>query len=93
MNILFKTIHEKVRIIIAIENIKRNIAVKYIESIFVFAFALFILGITTTISAGVYPKLYIMGYSISVLGFCLTGYLVFSAYSIRNKLNLILSEI
>lgn len=92
MNELFKTIYEQVKIVISIQNIERNIAIRYMDSVVVFFLALCIFGVTRTMDVAKSTNFYIAGWFISVLGFCLAVYFTVSAYQIRKKLNLLLEK-
>lgn len=93
MNELLKTIHENVRIVMTIQNMERNIALKYMSSVLVFFLALCVLGVTTAVGMVEYPIFYIIGLCYSIIGFCLASYLAIGAYQIKKKLNLLLEEV
>ena len=92
MNGLFKYIHGKARIEIAIQNIERNITIRYMDSVVVSFLALCVLGVVMTMDVVESTNFYIAGWGVSVLGFCLAVYFAISAYQIRKKLNLLLEE-
>ena len=89
---MFENIHEKVRIVISIQNIERNIITRYECGVWGLSMGLFMFAVTMTMDVAESKNFYIAGWIVSVLGFCLAGYFAVGAYRIKKKLGLVLGE-